>query len=309
MAHNCKRRVGGRRRKMMKKGLFLLAGLFLTASAFSAVDMAYGQKKKVGVLNFENSSTKKGEDIGRGISDMLVTSLVKSGKYDVVERSSLEKVLKEQKLGLSGFIDSDQAKKVGKILALDAMVMGKLTKYQEEIKQDIWTGYTKYIVRVGLDIRVVDIESGKIILAETAEGDSQKKALIYTDPYTGQSKVIEGTVGIDESMFSDAARKSVDNIMAKLAKSTPLEGLVAKVDGSEIVINIGSLAGVQKDMELKVFRKGEEIKDPATGQVLEVDIEEIAKIKIFQVSEKISKGKLSGKKKKDIQVGDVVSNK
>jgi curli biogenesis system outer membrane secretion channel CsgG len=35
-------------------------------------------------------------DIGKGISDMLVTMLVKDGTYSVIERKALDQVLAEQ---------------------------------------------------------------------------------------------------------------------------------------------------------------------------------------------------------------------
>lgn len=294
--------------KVYRKVLMLT--IFFTLISNNS-NTSVSSKERVAVLRFENSSTKKGdmEQIGIGLSDMLITTLVQTGKYEVIEREQLEKVLKEQKLGLSGFVDLDTAKKVGKILGLDALFIGKLTKYQEEVKQDIWTGYTSYIVRVAIDVRMIDVETGKIILAEAAEGQNKKKALIYTDPYTGYTRIIEGTVGIDESMFSDAAREAINKTGEKISKAIPIEGLVAKVEGQEVTINLGSRSGIKEGMELKVYHKGEEIKDPATGEVLEVEKEEIAKIKITKVSEKISKGKVKGKPKKDINVGDIVSNK
>ena len=61
----------------------------------------FAQKKRVAVLNFEYGTVKSSaqaifgtdQDVGKGISDMLVQKLVEDGKYSVIERNALDKVL------------------------------------------------------------------------------------------------------------------------------------------------------------------------------------------------------------------------
>jgi Flagellar assembly protein T, C-terminal domain len=45
-------------------------------------------------------------------------------------------------------------------------------------------------------------------------------------------------------------------------------GLIAAVDGGQIVLNVGAKAGVKVGDQLSVERVTREIKDPATGQVI-----------------------------------------
>lgn len=47
-----------------------------------------------------------------------------------------------------------------------------------------------------------------------------------------------------------------------------VEGLVAAVDGNQIVLNVGARAGVKVGDQLEVVRVTKEIKDPATGAVI-----------------------------------------
>ena len=47
--------------------------------------------------------------------------------YEVIERSSLDKVLSEQKLQLSGLTDPANAESVGKILGIDALILCNIT--------------------------------------------------------------------------------------------------------------------------------------------------------------------------------------
>ena len=47
-----------------------------------------------------------------------------------------------------------------------------------------------------------------------------------------------------------------------------VQGLVAAVDGGQLILNVGAKAGVKVGDQLNVERVTKEIKDPATGQVL-----------------------------------------
>jgi len=51
-------------------------------------------------------------------------------------------------------------------------------------------------------------------------------------------------------------------------RTVVVEGLVAAVDGNQIVLNVGGKAGVKVGDQLEVVRVTKEIKDPATGQVI-----------------------------------------
>src|ERR1700688_4327706 len=71
-----------------------------------------GAKKRVAVMNFDYGTVRTtvaqifgtDQDVGKGISDMLVEKLVNGGQYSVIERSALDKILKEQ-----NFSNSDRA--------------------------------------------------------------------------------------------------------------------------------------------------------------------------------------------------------
>src|SRR5688572_24964612 len=63
-----------------------------------------GPKRRIGVVNFENKAPYAQARIGNTATDILITELVKSGKFIVVERDKMDKILEEQKLGQSGAI-------------------------------------------------------------------------------------------------------------------------------------------------------------------------------------------------------------
>ena len=68
-------------------------------------------------------------DIGKGIADLLVTDLVKDGTYSVIERKALDKILAEQNFSNSDRANPNSAAKIGKILGVDAIVVGSITQF------------------------------------------------------------------------------------------------------------------------------------------------------------------------------------
>src|SRR5271168_515234 len=131
----------------MKKSLCVIA-LFVISLAVSAVAQApqgapaTGRKKRVAVFDFDyatvrtNSAALFGSDvdIGKGISDLLVKYLVKDGTYSVIERKALDKILAEQNFSNSDRANPNSAARLGKILGVDAIIVGSVTQFGNETK-------------------------------------------------------------------------------------------------------------------------------------------------------------------------------
>ena len=83
-------------------------------------------KKRIAVINFEDRSGY-GHNIGQGVADMLVTSLVESKKFIVIERAELDAILKEQGLGQTGLVTPQSAATVGQLLGLQRIITGSIT--------------------------------------------------------------------------------------------------------------------------------------------------------------------------------------
>jgi len=85
-----------------------------------------------------------------------------------------------------------------------------------------------------------------------------------------------------------------------------IDGLVADVSGSTVIMNVGKLNGVKVGDHLQASHVGREIKDPATGKVLRRIEDPIGEVVITEVDDSSSTGTYSGP---GIQVGDKVSKK
>jgi len=106
-----------------------------SASGAAASQAPAGRKKRVAVFDFDyatvrtNSAALFGTDIdvGKGIADLLVKNLVNDGTYSVIERKQLDKILAEQNFSNSNRADPASAARIGKILGLDAIIVGSIT--------------------------------------------------------------------------------------------------------------------------------------------------------------------------------------
>ncbi len=114
-----------------------------------------GERMSIAVLPF-NSQGIGTELNGVDLLDKLITAFVNSHRFKVIERAQLEKILNEQKLGLSGIVDPTTAAEIGKGIGVDAVVLGSVTRAGNSLS---------------IDARLIDTESAAIISAQTAYSD------------------------------------------------------------------------------------------------------------------------------------------
>src|SRR4051794_19155245 len=78
---------------------------------------APGRKARVAILDFDYATVHSGVsavfgtnvDVGKGITDLLVSYLVKDGSYSVIERKALDKIMAEQNFSNSDRADATSA--------------------------------------------------------------------------------------------------------------------------------------------------------------------------------------------------------
>ena len=111
----------------------------------------------------------------RLVQEKLITTIAARGKQ-VVERSQLDKVLDQLKLGYSGLLKIESAKEIGKLLNADGIILGAVSDMGDTIS---------------INARIVDIETGRAItsaeveLSETPNISEQKKTPIEPIGGTG----------------------------------------------------------------------------------------------------------------------------
>jgi len=224
-----------------------------------------GPKRRIGVVEFENKSAYGQGRLGTAASDILVTELVKSGKFIVVERDRLNKVMEEQKFQSQGMTDPQTVAKIGQVMGLEAIVVGSVSQFG--VKKDgsdyLITQSKRQVADVTVDIRLIDVQSGQVILADSGKGMAKS---------TKASFLGMGTKGgYDETLEGEALRAAlvqfVTNIASQLNKK-PWSCMIAAAAGDQLYLNAGSDSGVNEGMKLDCFKQGAEIRDPRSNLVI-----------------------------------------
>ena len=191
----------------MKKALFAAAVLALLTTTWVSLAMAQTapapvRKKRVAIFDFDYASVHGGVtaifgqevDVGKGISDLLVKYLVKDGSYSVIERKAMDKILAEQNFSNSDRANPNSAAKIGKLLGVDAIIVGSITQFGNDTKNTGVGGggggfggfglggfkHSKSKAIVALDARIVDIDTGEILAVAEGKGESSRESTSLT---------------------------------------------------------------------------------------------------------------------------------
>jgi len=106
--------------------LAVLFGACATANVAINRSFDFSRVKRVAVVGFSDYPKQGGS--GEIVTGAFEQSLLAAG-YDLVERAQVSRVLQEKKL--SGQLDPKTAAAVGKLLGVDALVLGRITDLAE----------------------------------------------------------------------------------------------------------------------------------------------------------------------------------
>jgi len=217
---------------------------------------------------------------------------VQAGEVSVIERAALDKVLTEQNLSNSDRTDALTAARIGRVLGVDGIVVGTITKWDYDDKvtggggarlggiigRSSMTMKHDIKARVEVSARLVSPETAEVLAVAQGVGEIVRKGVKVDMRDTGQMGVMGmGGGSSSNPVMSEAMDHAVVQLAAELGKNFPMlpryapaiDGLVADADESgRLVLNVGGRLGVKPGDHLQVWRAGKEIRDPVTGKVL-----------------------------------------
>ncbi len=317
-------------KKAMQVAVVILIGTALLHGA--------ERKKRVAVLDFEYGTVRSQAqllgtdvDVGKGMTNLLVKYLVKDGTYSVIERSALDKILAEQNFSNSDRANPNSAAKIGKLLGVDAIIVGVITQFGGENKDTKvggggggWGPFgmggisrKKSKAIVSVDARIVDIDTAEILGVADGKGESTRESTSLVGGGGswrgfGAGGVDFGSSDFQETIIGEAVKKAMEQLSAGIIADAPklqartiaVQGMLAFVDRNGVVVNVGKKAGLKPGDTLSVERVTREIKDPSTGAVIRRMTSQVGTIQITEVDEGSAEAKVvSGS---GFKVGDMV---
>lgn len=260
-----------------------------------------GVKKRIAVLTFENKVASRWWDnqawnIEASITEMLITELMKTNRFVVLERGSIDQVIQEQDFGAGGRVRASSAAKVGDILGAQALIKGAVTEFSEKESGGIGgiaiagiaLGGKSNTGHVALDMRIIDSSSGQILTAERAESKISQTGvggIAFLGP------IAFGGAGYSKTSLGKATREAVHKAVLAIVgrmEHSPWEGRVVELKGDKVYINAGSDLNITPGTTFEVLSRGMELTDPATGESLGFDLTPAGTIRVTQVMPKAS---------------------
>jgi tetratricopeptide (TPR) repeat protein len=221
----------------MKKFTIIL-GLFFTLSLglksqnvdcfiLRAPEKPFYELKKIGILEIE---CKTNRNLNKTVTDFITADLLdqrrgiyavsggfyglgktSAGKtyvkgvntdfYQVIERAQLEKVLKEQRLSLSGALDENSAAEVGRLLGLDIIIMGNVSYSSTDKRSGTDYPCLERTVTAKGTMKMVSVLTAQIVGTKSAE------AVVQIKKCTDSRSEIPDKHVMAESAMKQLARK------------------------------------------------------------------------------------------------------
>jgi curli biogenesis system outer membrane secretion channel CsgG len=275
-----------------EKATLAISSIKPTASLAASVD------SKTTVTSTSGSKTQVDQfdtkqELGRiteSLDSQLMDRVNATRKFDVLSRSDLADVMKEQDLGASGNVDAKTAAKAGKLSGAKYLLVCTIDDFQDYIEKAVFEGTgqtaTKRVFRFSVVGKLYDSSTGKLMeSANFQTGNDEFKQIQMERSYSVKSGELsdEMLVAIARSMAEKIANHIVDVVY-------PAKILIKR--DNIVTINRGEGGGMAEGDIYNVFAQGEELKDPDTGEVLGKEEVKVGKVKITQVGAKTTQAEV-----------------
>ncbi len=262
--------------------------LFAVLAAFAVAMPAAAQrndKPTVGIAQMEDLTGAAQAD---NFVAMIETAIIGSGKFRIIERKRLATLLKEQGLGRSGMVTTNNKKKTGAFEGVDYLIYGTITSISAVNKSNMGDNVLRGLlgsnrtqqaecfntrVRMEADIRITDTNTGEVRYA-TRISEEQESAT-----------VCGGGGQIDSAAL---LRGSADKIATGLVTTIfPIQVAAIQGDGT-VILNYGAGA-VERGDFLMIYGQTMDIPDPSGTGTIKIDGEKVGAIQITDVQTSFSR--------------------
>jgi len=147
-----------------------------------------GPKARIAVADFEVKAAQASNEIGTGLREMLITALVNSNRFRVVERQVLSAVMQEQELAASGAAAQGSGAQRGAIKTADIVITAAVTEFEPQASGGAGgiggggglgsgilgglLGASLNKAHMALDIRIVDTSTSEVLAATRVQGQA-----------------------------------------------------------------------------------------------------------------------------------------
>jgi hypothetical protein len=291
--------------------------VFLVALLVVSNQLALGQpSRRMAIVEANGPAARSNGGIAlveNRVTDALTARLAGLPGLTLIDRASVDKILKEQNFQNSDRSSADTAVRIGKLLGAGQIVLVQIVDASWTRHQDVSGNTTQTIGSVVLraNARMIDVESGVILgeptaafqdsaqVSETSKSNGFQFGTMRVPPKTttkgGDPKVIQDNEWDKavQSVTADLAGKLTGTI-ANVPVAAMAPPLVAGIANGAVYINEGSNAGIKAGDRFQVTREvSVGLNDPTTGKPI-VQKQRICVLTITNVDDSNSSGSCDG---------------
>lgn len=254
------------------KRKFLVSLMFLFTVAF----YSFAQEEKAVIGLGEVTTSIKNDNAysaAKKLQSYLSGALVKSNRFSVMERSSEEiNKLSEESMMQENSLPS--------LSGLNFLLISKVVDFEQKTQDVAVMGVatSKEIVTLGLEVKFVDVATGRIVLSETLRSnlDGNKSAMTMFGGGEGKKEDLVAVAA--ENVSNELVAKIIDKLYPSLVLNVSKNGVI-------MIPNLNYEEGNVVD----IFELGEEIIDPYTLQPIGQEETLTAKAIVFEINNAIAK--------------------
>jgi curli biogenesis system outer membrane secretion channel CsgG len=231
----------------------------------------------VAVSSFENCSGFAGQwELGTGMADLLVSELVKSRNFVVVERGQLGRVVDEIERQRRKWFRSEGRVDEGRLRNARYLIRGQINDFSQVGGNRIGMALRNVAAfgggggraRVAITLTIVDVETGEIadsvLCSATAAARAAYASGSYRNVTFGGDAFFKTPLG---SATAQAIRRGVGEILKAVPRIT-WAPMIADVADGRVILNGGKARGFRVGRLYTVRGEGRRVTDPATGELL-----------------------------------------
>jgi len=236
----------------------------------------YSLKRKVAIARFSNETQyakgifydKANDPMGKQALDILSTKLASTGKFILLERQDMDKIMEELKIA-----GNQGSQKVG----ADYLIIGSVTEFGRKNVGDVnvFSRTKTQTVEAAVSIRLVDVSSGQIIYSEEAKGEAETT----NKTVMGLGERTDYDATLSDKAISVAISKLVENVINN-CMNRPWKSYFLTYDDNGIIISGGKSQGLKIGDTFDVAEKGKQVENPQTGMKMELPGKTVGKVKI-----------------------------
>lgn len=251
----------------------------------------------VAVTSFENRSGFAGQwQLGSGMADLLVSELVHSRNFTVVERQHFEGLVNEIDRQQSRLFRGEGKTAIGRMKNAQYLIRGVINDFSQTGGSGLSVAFRSIFflgrghnARVALTLTIVDIETGQIIAAVQSTGLVRTREAYIEADYKGVS--FGGDIFFSTPLGQATARAihgGVRQVTKEMPKN-PWRPMISCMKNGVVILNGGKDRDFREKTVYIVRAPAEPVTDPATGDILTfLPGAKVGTIRVTRVDEKVA---------------------